>query len=40
MIDRLRTCAADKSPNNVGRITIYPPEARELIALIDEQVQP
>lgn len=35
MVARLRTCAADTSPNWDGRITIYPPEARELVNLID-----
>jgi hypothetical protein len=35
MVDRLRKCAADTDPNWAGRITIYPPEARELVALID-----
>lgn len=36
MVARLRQCAADTSPNWDGKITIYPPEARELVALIDE----
>jgi hypothetical protein len=35
MVARLRGCAADTSPNWDGRVTIYPPEARELVALID-----
>jgi hypothetical protein len=35
MLARLRKCAADTSPNYDGRVTIYPPEARELISLID-----
>lgn len=37
MVDRLRKCAADTSPNWDGKITIYPPEARELVALIDAE---
>ncbi len=36
MVARLRKCAAGTSPNWDEKITIYPPEARELIALIDE----
>jgi hypothetical protein len=35
MLNRLRQCAADASPNRDGQITIYPPEARHLVALID-----
>ena len=35
MLGRLRQCAADTSSNWDGKITIYPPEARELVALID-----
>lgn len=35
MVLRLRKCAADTSPNWDGKITIYPPEARQLIDLID-----
>jgi len=35
MVARLRRCAADVDPNWYGRVTIYPPEARELVALID-----
>lgn len=35
MVARLRGCAADTSSNWDGKITIYPPEARELVALID-----
>jgi hypothetical protein len=35
MVERLRKCAADTDPNWAGRITIYPPEARELVELID-----
>lgn len=35
MLDRLRRCAADTSPNWEGSITIYPPEARELVDLVD-----
>jgi hypothetical protein len=35
MVARLRKCAADTSPNWDGKTTIYPPEARELVALID-----
>ena len=35
MVARLRKCAADTSANWDGKITIYPPEARELVALID-----
>lgn len=35
MLNRLRKCAADTSPNWDGRITIYPNEARQLIALAD-----
>lgn len=33
---RLRQCAADTSSNWAGKITIYPTEARELVALIDD----
>ncbi len=36
MVARLRRCAADTSSNWDGAITIYPPEARELVALIDD----
>ncbi len=35
MVAKLRRCAADTSPNWDGQIAIYPPEARELVALID-----
>lgn len=35
MVARLRRCAADTTPNWDGQITIYPPEARDLLALID-----
>lgn len=35
MVERLRQCAADTSPNWDGKVTVYPPEARELVALID-----
>ncbi len=35
MMDRLRRCSWDRSPNWAGAITIYPPEARGLIDLID-----
>jgi hypothetical protein len=35
MVARLRRCAADTSPSWDGAVTIYPPEARDLIALID-----
>lgn len=35
MVAKLRRCAADTSPNWDGKVTIYPPEARELVALID-----
>jgi len=35
MVARLRECAADTSANWDGKINIYPPEARELVALID-----
>jgi hypothetical protein len=38
MVARLRKCAADTSANWDGRITIYPPEARELVGLIDERI--
>lgn len=35
MVARLRACAADTSSNWDGQITIYPLEARDLVALID-----
>lgn len=35
LVERLRACAADTSPDWAGRITIYPGEARLLVALID-----
>lgn len=35
MVAKLRRCAADTSSNWDGQVTIYPPEARELVALID-----
>lgn len=35
MLARLRACAADTSPNWDGKVTIYPPEARDLVSLID-----
>lgn len=35
MVARLRACAADTSPSWDGKITIYPPEARWLISLVD-----
>jgi hypothetical protein len=35
MLDRLRRCATDTSPNWDGACTIYPPDARGLVALID-----
>jgi hypothetical protein len=35
MLARLRQCAADTSANWNGKITVYPPEAQGLIALID-----
>jgi hypothetical protein len=35
MLARLRECAADTSSNWDGKITIYPPEARELVSLVD-----
>jgi hypothetical protein len=35
MLEKLRRCAADDSPNWDGRVTIYGPEARGLLALID-----
>jgi hypothetical protein len=38
MVARLRACAADTSPNWDGAVTVYPPEARELVALIDDLV--
>jgi hypothetical protein len=36
MVERLRKCAADTSSNWDGKIKIYPPEARQLVFLIDE----
>lgn len=36
MVARIEKCAADTSPNGDGKITIYPPEARGLTALIAE----
>lgn len=36
MVDRIRRCAADTSPNWDGHIRLYPPESRGLINLIDE----
>lgn len=38
MVARLRKCAADTSPNWDGKILIYPPEARQLVGLIDERI--
>jgi hypothetical protein len=35
MVARLRRCAADTSPNWDGAVTVYPPESRDLVALID-----
>ena len=35
MVERLRRCAADTSSNWDGAVTIYPPDARGLVALID-----
>lgn len=35
MLTRLRKCAADTSPNWDGAVTLYPPETRGLVALID-----
>lgn len=35
MVERLRACAADTDPDWAGAITIYPPEARELVDLVD-----
>lgn len=36
MVERLRRCAADTSGNWGGQITVYPPEARQLVELIDQ----
>lgn len=36
MVDRIRQCAADTSSSWIGAMTLYPPEARQLVALIDE----
>lgn len=38
MVTRLRGCAADTSPNWAGAVTVYPPETRGLVALIDALV--
>jgi len=35
MVEKLRKCAADYSPDWSGKITVYPPEARQLVELID-----
>lgn len=35
MMQRLRACAADASPNWDGAVTVYPPAARGLVALVD-----
>lgn len=35
MVAKLRKCAADTSSNWDGKVTVYPPEARALVALID-----
>ena len=35
MLARLRQCAADTSDSWIGRVTVYPPEARPLVALLD-----
>jgi hypothetical protein len=35
MLDRLHGCAADTSDDWQGKIVLYPPEARELVALVD-----
>lgn len=35
MLTRLRDCAADTSPDWAGATTVYPPDARGLVALID-----
>lgn len=35
MVDRLRRCAADTTPNWDGAVTVYPLETRGLVALID-----
>lgn len=35
MVARLRRCAADASPNWEHAATVYPPDARGLVALID-----
>lgn len=39
MVQRLRGCAADTDPDWAGKITIYPPEARSLVALIDQSAE-
>ena len=38
MVNRLRACAADTTPNWEGATTVYPPETRGLVALIDALV--
>ena len=35
MLARLRQCAADTSDSWIGAMTVYPPEARGLVAFID-----
>lgn len=35
MVERLRRCAADTRPDWAGAVTVYPPETRGLVALID-----
>lgn len=35
MVHRLRSCAADTSPNWEGETTVYPPETRNLVRLLD-----
>ncbi len=39
MTDRLRQCASDTSSNWDRKITIHPPEARQLLDLIDTAIQ-
>lgn len=35
LLARLRQCAADTSGSWIGAMTVYPPEARGLVAFID-----
>lgn len=38
MVEKLRKCAADYSPDWSGKVTVYPMEARQLVQLIDTAI--